>query len=65
MEIGSIASMATGMAQAKTAQDVSIAVFKKALDAQSDGAMALLQAIPQVPSTRLPVHLGRNINTVA
>lgn len=65
MDIGSIASLATGMAQTKTAQDVSIAVFKKALDTQSDGALALLQAIPQVPSARLPEHLGQNINTVA
>ena len=64
MEIGSIASLATSMAQTKTAQDVNIAVFKKALDAQSAGALALLDALP-APAPRLPGHLGRNINTTA
>lgn len=65
MEIGSIASLATSMAQTRTAQDVSIAVFKKALDTQSAGALALLDAIPATPVPRLPDHLGRNINTTA
>lgn len=65
MEIGSIASLATSMAQTRTSQDVSIAVFKKALDAQSAGALALLDAIPAASPPRLPDHLGRNINTTA
>jgi len=65
MEIGSIASLATSMAQTRTAQDVNIAVFKKALDAQSAGALALLDALPAAPTPRLPEHLGRNINTTA
>lgn len=65
MEVGSIASLATGMENAKTAQAVSVAVFKKALDAQSSSAMALLEALPPVTSANLPPHLGQNVNTVA
>lgn len=63
MDVGNIAALATGMAQERTANAASIAVFKKALDAQSSAALALLEAIPQVQS--LPPHLGNGINTKA
>lgn len=63
MDVGNISALATGMAQERTANAVSVAVFKKALDAQSSAALALLEAIPQVQS--LPPHLGNNINTKA
>lgn len=63
MDVGNIAALATSMAQERTANAASIAVFKKALDAQSSAALALLEAIPQVQS--LPPHLGNSINTKA
>lgn len=63
MDVGNIPALATSMAHERTASAVSIAVFKKALDAQSSAALALLEAIPQVQS--LPPHLGNNINTKA
>lgn len=63
MDVGNIPALATSMAQERTANAVSIAVFKKALDAQSSAALALLDAIPQVQS--LPPHLGNSINTKA
>ncbi|OFZ68885.1 MAG: hypothetical protein A2Z01_03520 [Betaproteobacteria bacterium RBG_16_58_11] len=48
------------------AQELSVAVLKKALDSQTQAALSLIQAIPQPPSTSgLPPHLGRNINTTA
>jgi hypothetical protein len=66
MDIGSvsgIASLATGMAQERLAEQVSIAVLKKALAVQAAGALALVQALP--PPAMLPPHLGRNVDTVA
>lgn len=65
MEVNAIASLATSMEQAKTGQAIGIAVLKKALDAQSSSALALLQALPPVTSVNLPSHLGQTVNTVA
>lgn len=48
------------------AQELSVAVLKKALDSQTQAALSLIQAIPQPPSTSgLPPNVGRNINTTA
>ncbi|WP_394780787.1 YjfB family protein [Undibacterium sp.] len=58
--------MATTMADVGTSQAVGIAVLKKALDATSESAMALIEAIPDSPTaSNLRSHLGRNINTTA
>lgn len=65
MDITSIASVGTAMEQNRTAQAVSVSVLKKALDTQSSAALALLEALPTVPSVNLPPHLGQNINTKA
>jgi hypothetical protein len=65
MEISGVASLATEMAATATNQAVSIAVFKKALDAEAAGAAALLLAIPPAPVANLPSHLGQTINTTA
>lgn len=44
----------------------SVLVLKKALDSQAQTAAALIQALPQPPSTNgLPPNLGRTINTAA
>lgn len=64
MEVTTIARLATSMAQAKTAEEVSVAVLKKALDSQASSAAALLDALPPV-TPNLPSHLGQNINTKA
>jgi hypothetical protein len=66
MEINGITQLATGMAQQRTEQEVSVAVLKKALDVQKGTAAALLAALPQPqPAARLPPHLGQNVNTTA
>ena len=45
---------------------VNVSMFKKALDTQSQNAMALIDSLPQLPSTQgLPANLGNNINTTA
>lgn len=65
MNVSGIANLATSMAAERTSQDVGIAVMKKALEVQSSGALALLNAIPAMPAANLPAHLGQNINTTA
>ena len=63
MEVTGITSRATSMVQSKRNQEVSMAVFKKALDAEASAAMALVRALPS--PVNLPTNLGQNINTTA
>jgi len=52
--------------QVSTQQQASISMFKKALDTQTQSALALIESIPQTASTQsLPDNLGKNINTTA
>jgi hypothetical protein len=47
---------------------VGVAVLKKALDIEAQGAMQLIAALPQPPqqsAANLPPHLGQNIDTTA
>lgn len=64
MDIGNIASLATGMAQDRTQQAVGVAVLKKALDVQASGAMALIDSLPPVQGGN-PVNLGQNVDVMA
>lgn len=64
MDAGNIANMATGMSLERTQQDIGVAVLKKAMDVQAQGAMALIQAIPPAPAN-LPANLGQNVNVTA
>lgn len=64
MDVSAIASLATEMSQERTAQAVQIAVLKKALDLQEQGAMQLVAAASQaIPSN--PPHLGNAVDTFA
>ncbi|MBY0572778.1 MAG: YjfB family protein [Undibacterium sp.] len=68
MDINGIASISSSLANVGVSQQVSIAVLKKALDVSEEGAVALIEAIPNsgantVPN--LPPNLGRNVNTTA
>lgn len=66
MDVSSIASLATTMAETGVKQEIGTAVLKKALDIEADSALALLNALPDAPSSvNLPSHLGQNINTTA
>ena len=52
--------------QVYTQQQAGVTMFKKALDTQTQGAMTLIQSIPQAPTSQsLPAHLGQNINVKA
>jgi hypothetical protein len=61
MDIGSIANVSVALNQVKTNDAVSVAVLKKALDIQAEGAQQLLQALPEPTSG----NLGNKINTLA
>lgn len=66
MDVTDIASTATAISNASTNQAIGIAVLKKAIDLSAEGALALIEAIPDNSSTQnLPAHLGQNINTTA
>lgn len=58
-----ISSATSSIAAATTNNDIQVAVLKKAMDSQSQVALALISAIPQPPSVNLPAHLGSNVNT--
>ncbi len=62
--ISSVAASATALSQAQTGDAIQIAVFKKALDLQAQGAMQLVQAAAQVAVSN-PPHLGNTINEFA
>lgn len=47
MDVSAIASLATEASQARTADAVSVAVLKKALDVEAQGAAQLVQAAVQ------------------
>ena len=54
------------MTEANTNQAVSMAVLKKAINISAEGALALIEAIPNSSSVQnMPSHLGQNINTTA
>ena len=50
MDISSVASYASSHANAKVQQTAELAVLKKAIDIQAEGALQLLQAIPSTPA---------------
>lgn len=64
MDVSSIASVATELSQARTADAVSVAVLRKALDIQEQSSLQLIQALP-LPATSNPPNLGNTINTFA
>lgn len=66
MDVNAIASVATQMSQARTADAVSVAVLKKALDLQGQGALQLLQAATlSMAAVNNPPHLGNNVDLFA
>lgn len=66
MDINGITNVATALNAASTQQEVSIAVLKKAINLSAEGALSLIEAIPDNKALQsLPSHLGQNINTTA
>lgn len=63
MDVSSVASLSTAMAQMKVGDAVGITVLKKAMDIEAQAALQLLQALPAVASN--PPHLGNVIDVRA
>jgi hypothetical protein len=60
MDISSVGSLSTALAQSPTGDAVGTLVLKKAIDIQAEVAKDLLEAVQQVPSN--PAHLGNSID---
>lgn len=63
MDTNAIVSLATEMATTRTQQAAQIAVLKKAMELQGQGAIQLLMAATQTYNN--PSHLGNRIDTFA
>lgn len=61
MDVTSLATIATRMSQAQTQSAVQLAVLKKAMDTQAQGAMQLIQAVAQSAPNN-PPHLGNHVD---
>lgn len=64
MDVSSIAALATDMATTRTQQAAQIAVLKKAMEMEGQGAMQLVQAAAQV-SSNISASAGQGIDTFA
>jgi hypothetical protein len=62
MDVSSIASLSTALSQAQVGDAVSTLVLKKAMDIQAQGALELLQALPQPVN---PPNLGNSVDVRA
>ena len=62
--VSSIAASATALSQIQTGNAIQIAVAKKAMNLQAQGAMQLVQAAAQVAVSN-PPNLGNTINEFA
>lgn len=63
--VSALSGQAAGQA---TGDAVSLQVLKKAMAIQVQGALAMIDALPQpakASSANMPAHLGQNINTTA
>ncbi|MCL2345051.1 MAG: YjfB family protein [Desulfobulbus sp.] len=60
MDIGSIGNLSPALSQARTGDAVALLVMKKAIDAQAQSALQLLEALP--PATSNPAHLGNRVD---
>ena len=62
MDISGIASVATAASQSQTANEVQIAVLKRAMEIGKQVAMQLVQAAT-LPAPGNPPHLGNQVDT--
>jgi hypothetical protein len=60
-----VAQLASSLSQSSTANEIGVAVLKKAMDSQRAVAAGLLQALPPVPSLASEGSLGTKVNAFA
>jgi hypothetical protein len=63
MDITGLTNLATRMSQDRTSEAAALMVLKKAMQMQENTGSALVAMI--TPASRLPEHLGQNVNVVA
>ena len=64
MDISIIGSVSAAVSQAATGDAIAIAVLRKTLDLQAQGALQLIQALPQPASVASVVDgLGQGVDT--
>jgi hypothetical protein len=63
MDISSLGSLSSALAQAQTGDAVGTLVLKKAMDIQAQSAMQLIAALPDVPNN--PPNLGNSVDLKA
>lgn len=63
MDVTGLGSLSSAMSQAQNGDTVGTLVLKKAMQVEAQGAMQLLEALPQPPSN--PEHLGQNVDVKA
>ena len=64
MDVTEIAAAATALSQQRAANDVQMAVLKKAMSIEGQSALQLVQAATQ-PTSNNPPNLGNSVNTFA
>ncbi len=64
MEIsGGLVNYSTQVAASRTQETAELAVLKKAIDLQAEGALALIEALPEIPTLNsVSVNIGQNID---
>lgn len=65
MDVSGLTGLSSALEQAKTGNDLGVQVLKKAMDVEAQGAMQLIQALPQPQGTNNPPHLGQNVDVKA
>lgn len=63
MDVSTIGSLSSALAEARTGDAVNTLVLKKALDMQAQSAAQLIEALPPVSSN--PPNLGNSIDVRA
>lgn len=63
MDVTSVSGQASTLTATQLSEAVSTAVLRKAIDIQAQGALQLLQALPQVANN--PPNLGNTIDVRA
>lgn len=62
MDVSQIGAMSAALDQMQLRTEVGNTMLKKAIDTQSDTAIALLESVPPLPANPA---IGRNINVTA
>lgn len=63
MDISGLSSLSTALSSTQAGNAIGVQVLKKAMQVEAQGALQLLQALPQPANN--PPHLGQNVDVKA